>query len=108
MRTPIKSLFGSLVLGLALAAGGCGETEDAIDEVEEVFDCTAICTAYEDCIDPDNDFDSTQCISDCEDMVEASTTFEAQAETCTECVTGDSCDDASGFLCEDECAGIVP
>ena len=90
------------ILGLA----GCGDAEDAADEVQELFDCSAICSAFELCVDDDG-FDTTECIDRCEENADASDLFEEQAEDCTDCVGTDACDEGV-WQCEGICDGIVP
>jgi hypothetical protein len=99
----------NVAFACALAAGlgiGCDDTEDAVDEVEEFFDCSAICSAFELCVDDDG-FDTTACVDDCEDNADLDDAFEQQAEDCTDCVETDSCDEGV-WQCDAVCAGIVP
>ncbi len=108
MINQLKKVSLSLALIAGLGVIGCGDDDnDLDDEVEELFDCAAICTAFDVCIDND-DFDRSGCTSDCENNADASNSFENQAEDCTDCVDdADSCVEGV-FECADECDGIVP
>ena len=95
-----------MILALAATAAACGAAEDEIDDIDESINCLNACQAYDDCVAPDG-FDVTVCQMDCEEMALMSDIFEEQTETCDACIAEGFCEGES-FLCESECAGIVP
>ena len=103
----LKLLSLPLLLIAGLSISGCDDDSDVEDEVEELFDCVAICSAYDVCVDGDN-FNRQRCIDDCESNADASQSFEDQAEDCTDCIETDETCSENRFDCADECVGIVP
>lgn len=93
--------FLALLLATACGAG------DSIDDVNETINCLNACQAWMDC-SGDAGFDVDQCQADCEDMAAMSSTFEAQTETCDDCIATQGSCDGGDFPCMEECAGIVP
>lgn len=101
--TRLLPAFPLLVLVLT---AGCGAA-DSIDDVNETINCLNACQAWMDC-SGDDGFDVDQCQADCEAMAAQSRTFEAQTETCDDCIATQGTCDGGDFPCLDECAGIVP
>jgi hypothetical protein len=104
----MKRALTVLAFALALGLGGasCGAADDDIDDIDEAINCLNACQAFEDCVAPEG-FDVASCQADCEAMAAMSEIFEEQTETCDACIAEGFCEEES-FLCESECAGIVP
>jgi hypothetical protein len=90
-----------LGLGLCSAAVGC---KDAVEDVDEKFDCSAICNKYKECFDKDYDVD--KCRDHCEARADDPDSND-QEQTCSDCIGDMSCGGAT-FRCADDCIGIVP
>lgn len=87
-----------LVLGGALL-GGCAE------DIDEQFDCWAICDKYAECVS--DDYDVEECADSCETEADNSEEFGDKADACESCIDDRSCVE-SVFPCAAECSGIVP
>lgn len=95
MTTKILAVLG-LCVGLL---GACA------DDIDEQFDCWAICDKYGECVD--SDYDKDACADRCETEADNDKDFAAKADVCESCVDDRSCTE-SVFQCTAECAGIVP
>ncbi len=76
-------LISLLVFG---ATFGC-------DEVDEAFDCQAICNEYQDCYDASLNVDT--CIDDCFDAIDADASLDTDADQCRDCIENAACTDIS-------------
>ena len=96
----IAITFAGLVGGAGLAGivTSCGAADEA-------FDCQAVCSKYQECLD--NSYDVGKCRSNCRDKAAADTDYKRRADTCHACISDRSCKDAT-VKCFTECAGIVP
>ncbi len=97
MKLGLLSVF-SLTTALAITQPGC-------DAVERIYNCSAICEKYEDCVDAE--YDVSACKDRCTDAAADSEAYEDKADACQACVDDRSCTGAI-FNCGTECAGIVP
>ncbi len=93
----IKWMCLTTLCGALLAA--C--TED----IDEQFDCLAICDRYAECVDDSYDVD--ECADRCETNADEDEDFGNKADACEACIDDRSCVEAA-FPCSDECVGIVP
>ena len=94
----IKQTFlSTFFVAAVLALGGCGK-------VDQAFDCNQICNRYSDCFD--ENYDVSQCKTDCRDNAAADDTYADKASACETCLDDKSC--TGSFACVDECVGIVP
>lgn len=75
------------------------------DEIDEQFDCIAICDKYADCVSDDYDVDD--CADRCETSADEVQGFADKADACESCIDDRSCVEAA-FPCASECSGIVP
>jgi len=94
---PILPFAAGLVFVAALSSIGCAETERTID-------CAKICNKYAECID--DGIDKADCTDRCEDHGQDDDDFEQQASECEDCVSGESCTDAT-VECSAACAWVV-
>ncbi len=101
MRKLFRNLFLAGSFASALLAAGCDE---AVQELDELANCTDICNRYDECVT--DEFDVPGCIDDCEQMSDMSAAYNEQAMACETCIEGMSC--LEDFTCTDECAGVVP
>jgi hypothetical protein len=92
--------IGGLLGGGALAAGLA-----SCDTADEAFDCQAVCSKYQECID--HSYDVGACRSRCRDKAAADSDYKRKADTCHACISDRSCSDST-FKCATECLGIVP
>ena len=92
-----------VALAAALASGGCGD-DDPIDQLNEVADCSEICSRYGDCI---GEIDQTACTDACEDRIDANSSVAAQASRCEDCLDDRSCEEVATAGCFDQCP-VVP
>jgi hypothetical protein len=75
------------------------------DDIDEQFDCIAICDRYAECADEDYDVDD--CADRCETNADQDEAFGDKADACEACIDDRSCVEAA-FPCASECVGIVP
>jgi hypothetical protein len=75
------------------------------DDIDEQFDCIAICDKYAECVDEEYDVDD--CADQCETTADGDEDFANRADSCEACIDDRSCAE-SVFPCTSECAGIVP
>jgi hypothetical protein len=96
----LRPMFGftALVACLSmLVSTGCAEAE-------RTYDCAKICNKYAECID--DGIDKADCTDRCEDHGQDDDDFEEQASECEDCVSGESCTDAT-VECSAACAWVV-
>lgn len=77
----------------------------ACDNIDNAFDCSAICDKYHDCYD--NNYDRSDCYDRCRDDSKHSDSFRKAADACEACIDDKSCLDTT-FSCGSQCSGIVP
>lgn len=94
---PMLRLTAFAVCFGALCSTGCAEAERTID-------CAQICDKYAECID--DGVDKADCTDRCEDHGQNDDDFEEQASECQDCVSGESCTDAT-TECSAACAWVV-
>ncbi|ACY17856.1 hypothetical protein [Haliangium ochraceum] len=104
MKNTSKSMLASAIFALAAMWGlsACGEAD-------ELYNCVDICDSVNDCAEEIgvDDFDRSECASECEDESDADEDYRQAAAECEECLDGrDECTDT--FPCLDECATVVP
>jgi len=90
-----------VLLGFAgvIAAGVCG-----CSGAENAMDCSSICDQYQRCWD--NNYDTSQCRSNCTDKANSDKDFERKVGMCSACIEDRSC--GGSFLCAADCLGVVP
>ena len=93
-------LLATLLLSGAVIPA-CG----AQDAADDLLDCNAICSRYQECFD--SDYDVSACRSECEDNADGDSDYQARVDDCENCIDDESCT-AAVFECTTECAGIVP
>lgn len=92
--------------GALLLSAACADAVDSLaDEVEEVVDCTQLCQAYDECVEPGTDV--AECVSRCEDDSDSVPGYVTRADRCESCLDGKSCDEADGAGCWTDCPPLV-
>jgi hypothetical protein len=94
----VTKLLAVLVVCGGLSAG-------CTDDIDEQFDCWAICDKYDECVD--GDYDVEDCADRCETEADNDKDFAALADACEACIDDRSCAE-SVFPCSAECVSIVP
>jgi hypothetical protein len=96
-----------VVLGIAFAAGlaggGCGD-DDPVEEVDQLADCTELCSRYSECV---AEIDVTACTDTCEDLIELSPSVGKEADICEDCLDDRSCAEIEAGGCFDSCP-VIP
>ncbi len=92
------------VFALVLAPFAFGACSSTVDEVDQHFDCNAVCHRYADCFDSAYDVDG--CKDKCDADADKSDARQAKLDACHACIDDKSC--AGSFTCADKCTGIVP
>ena len=96
-------IFGiTTCFGLAFLAGLA--TFNGCDTADEIFDCQAVCSRYQECYE--KDYDVAACRSACRARSEKDSSVRSAANQCEACIGDKSCISAT-FSCP-SCLNIVP
>jgi hypothetical protein len=97
--------FNIAMVMVGLMGGGLLGNLVACDAADEAFDCQAVCSKYQECLD--KSYDVGKCRSNCRDKAAADSGYKRKADLCHACISDQSCKDAT-IRCPLECATIVP
>jgi hypothetical protein len=103
-----KSTIQGCGLGLLLGVVGLGGGVlggMACGTADELFDCQAVCSKYQECLQ--SSYDVGACRSRCRDKAANDADYKHKADVCHACISDQSCKDST-IKCATECAGIVP
>jgi hypothetical protein len=94
-----------LLLGLLGLGGGVLGGLVSCGAADQAFDCQAVCSKYQECLD--TSYDVGACRSRCRDKAAADANYSHKADVCHACISDQSCKDST-VKCATECLGIVP
>src|SRR5437870_500539 len=81
----------ALVVGLLVSASGMAVILQGCGAADEAFDCQAVCSKYQDCLD--KSYDVGKCRSNCRDKAAADSSYSHKADVCHACISDQSCKD---------------
>lgn len=92
--------FRSLLLfgGATLAMAACGNIDNA-------FDCNAVCDKYKSCYD--SNYNTSACYDRCRSSSALDSNHQRKVDECHACMDGRDCT-ATAFNCVSECSTVVP
>lgn len=102
MKTTTKLMTALTTALLLLSTVVCG---DAVDAVENSYNCAKVCDRYRDCFD--SDYDAETCAQNCENTASDDTEYANTVNSCEACIDDRSCSE-SVFPCASECGSVVP
>jgi hypothetical protein len=97
--------FNIAMVMVGLLGGGLAGNLVACDSADAAFDCQAVCSKYQECLD--KSYDVGKCRSNCRDKAAADAEYKHKADVCEACINDQSCKDST-LKCAFECSSIVP